>query len=211
MAHSQQREQMADDMRRLEQELRRLCRDRLDTAESKRLRVLDLACGECFEAEMLQRVLRELSAERQGAGAGKMAVDFVGADIRDREISRAAERCGKGKDGVDYRFLVKDGQKLTQDGDLSGDFDVVFVRHQNYYLGGKEWHELFEQSLEKLAPEGKLVITSYFDHEHELAKDAIQNVGGELIDDIANREARALATKGKHVDKRLAMFKRKDG
>ena len=87
---------------------------------------------------------------------------------------------------------------------------MVFVRHQNYYLGGKEWHAIFEQSLEKLAPDGKLIITSYFDHEHDLAKDAIQKVGGELIDEIANQEARSLATKGKFVDKRLAMFRRRD-
>ncbi|MDF1789320.1 MAG: class I SAM-dependent methyltransferase, partial [Verrucomicrobiales bacterium] len=135
---------------------------------------------------------------------------FIGTDIRDREIERAAERCGKGEDGVDYRFMVKDGQKLTQDADLAEGFDVVFVRHQNYYLGGKEWHAIFEQSLEKLAPDGKLIITSYFDHEHDLAKDAIQKVGGELIDEIANQEARSLATKGKFVDKRLAMFRRRD-
>ena len=42
-----------------------------------------------------------------------------------------------------------------------------------------------------------------------VGKDAIQNVGGELIDEIANQEARALASKGKFVDKRLAMFRRK--
>ncbi len=203
------RAQLAADMKRLEKQLRRLCQDRLRSADAKRLRVLDLACGECFEAEMLQRVLRQLAEENHGREQS-LDVEFVGADIREREISRAAERCGAGRQGVDYRFLVKDGQKLSQDADLEEDFDVVFVRHQNYYLGGKEWHELFEQSLDKLAPEGKLVITSYFDHEHELAKGAIEKVGGDLIEDIANREARALATKGKHVDKRLAMFRRRE-
>lgn len=211
MGQRQHRDQLAEDMQRLEKQLRGLCRDRVKALDTERLRVLDLACGECFEAEMLQRVLRQLAAEEKGAGPKDLGIDFVGADIREREIARAAERCGSGDEGVDYRFMVKNGQRLDQDADLEGDFDVVFVRHQNYYLGGKEWHELFEQSLSKLAPDGKLVITSYFDHEHELAKDAIAKVGGELIEDVANREARALATKGKHVDKRLAMFRRGGG
>lgn len=204
---SVQRQAMAEDMERLQKQLQRLCQGKLSPADAQRLRVLDLACGECFEAEMLQKVMRQIAA---GGDAKDLAVDFIGTDIRDREIELAAERCGKGEDGVDYRFMVKDGQKLTQDADLGEGFDVVFVRHQNYYLGGKEWHGIFEQSLEKLAPDGKLVITSYYDHEHELAKDAIQKVGGELIDDVANREARALASKGKFVDKRLAIFRRKD-
>lgn len=207
MADSQQRERLAVDMKRLERQLQRLCQDRLALADGKRLRVLDLACGECFEAETLSRVLRNLAAGK-GGGPDDLSVDFVGADIREREIGRAAERCGAGEEGIDYRFLVKDGQKIGQDGDLEGEFDLVFVRHQNYYLGGKEWHALFEQSLEKLAPEGKLVITSYFDHEHALATEAIENVGGKLIEEVANREARALQTPGKFVDKRLAMFRR---
>ncbi len=208
MSRAIQQAQLAQDMKRLKKQLQRLCQDRLDVADGKRLRVLDLACGECFEAEMLSKALRDLASK--DAHPLDLNVEFVGADIREAEIGRAAERCGSGPEGIDYRFLVKDGQKVAQDADLDEPFDVVFVRHQNYYLGGKEWHALFEQSLEKLAPEGKLVITSYFDHEHELAKGAIQKVGGELIDDIANREARALQTKGKHVDKRLAMFRRRE-
>ena len=210
MARSKQRQALNEDMGRLRKQLQRLCKGRLNPVAEERLRVLDLACGECFEAEMLQKVLREMAADSQAIDTGNLAVDFVGTDIRDREISRAAERCGEGEEGVDYRFMVKDGQKIAGDADLGEDFDVVFVRHQNYYLGGKEWHEIFEQSLEKLAPDGKLIITSYFDEEHELAKKAISNVGGELIDDLANREARKLASKGKFVDKRLAIFRRKD-
>ena len=195
-------EDLATDLSRLKRQLGTLCQDGLELQDPKQLRVLDLACGECFEAATLQEVLRELGGDET------LEVDFVGADIRPREIARAAERWGSGDDGVTYRFLVKDAQELAGDLDLGEAFDAVIVRHQNYYLGGKQWHAIFEQGLEKLAPKGKLVITSYFDHEHALAKKAIQNVGGELIADLANREARALRTRGKYVDKRLALFRR---
>ncbi|MGY8690817.1 MAG: class I SAM-dependent methyltransferase, partial [Verrucomicrobiales bacterium] len=146
MSHEQHRDLLSADLKRLEKQLTRLCQDRLTLTDSQRLRVLDVACGECFEAETLQRVLRKMAAEE--GRERDLAVDFIGADIRESEIARAAERCENGEDGVDYRFLVKDGQKLTRDADLAEGFDVVFVRHQNYYLGGKEWHEIFEQSLE---------------------------------------------------------------
>ncbi len=209
-SRARQRKHLATDMARLERRLRQLCRDRLTPGEKARLRVLDLACGECFEAEMLSRFLRRIAVE-EGRGPEDLQVEFVGADIREREIGRAAERCGSGIEGVDFRFLVKDGQKLRGDGEVGEDFDFVFVRHQNFYLGGQEWHRLFEESLEKLAPKGKLVITSYFDREHALATNAIQRVGGELIEDLANREARALPTEGKFVDKRLAIFRRGKG
>ena len=210
MGHSQFQRQLDEDLKRLEQQLRGLCQDQLRVSESERLKVLDLACGECFEAEMLQRVLRETAAPSNPAEGSDLQVDFVGMDIREAEIARAAERCGKLEDPVNFKFLSGDGKKLLQDSALPEAFDVVFVRHQNYYLGGKDWHDLFQRSLERLAPNGKLIITSYFDHEHELAKEAIQNVGGQLIEDVANREARALQTVGKSVDKRLALFRRQD-
>ncbi len=208
MGHAQFQRQLDSDLTRLEQHLRGLCKGQLRASESERLKVLDLACGECFEAEMLQRVLRE-SAQTDQADS-ELLVDFVGMDIREAEVARAAERCGKLDDPVNFKFLAGDGKKLLQDSALPEAFDVVFVRHQNYYLGGKDWHDLFQRSLEKLAPNGKLIITSYFDHEHELAKEAIQNVGGQLVEDVANREARALQTVGKQVDKRLALFRRQD-
>ena len=200
---------LGNDIKRLEHQLRGLCKGQLQASEAERLKVLDLACGECFEAEMLQRVLRE-SAQPAGAIDTEMKVDFVGMDIREAEIASAADRCRNVQDPVDFKFFAGDGKKLLQDSALPETFDVVFVRHQNYYLGGKEWHDLFQRSLEKLSPNGKLIITSYFDHEHELAKEAIQNVGGQLIEDVANQEARALRTAGKHVDKRLALFQRQD-
>ncbi len=205
MSHSEFKRRLATDINRLEKQLRRLCEGRLTAKERDRLRVLDVACGECFEGEMLSKLLRELSSAEGGDDVP--GVDFVGLDIREAEIARAAERVRSNhKADIDFRFLAGDGKRLLKE---SEEADVVFVRHQNYYLGGKDWHELFQQSLDKLAPDGKLIITSYFDHEHELAKDAIERVGGEIIEDLTNEEARALPTPGKCVDKRLAIFQRK--
>jgi len=207
-SHPQFQSQLSEDLKRLKARLESLCSGKLATKDMGRLRLLDLACGECFEAEMLARFMREIIDPGDKSSGKELEIDFVGMDIRETEIARARERC-RGDQKTDFQFLAKDGKQLSTAPELDGEFDVVFIRHQNYYLGGKEWHELFEKSLEKLSPDGRLIITSYFDHEHELAKKAIKQVGGSLIEDVVNQEARALSASGKYVDKRLTLFRRK--
>ena len=73
------------------------------------------------------------------------------------------------------------------------------------------WEEIFDQALNKVDSEGRLVITSYFDKEHQLALDAIQKLGGELIVTERNEESRALKdAPGKSVDRHVAVFRKKD-
>lgn len=200
--------ELAADLKRLESRLTSLCAGQVKAHVAGQLRILNLACGECHEAEMLDRLMRDLRAsETTTRGREALEVEFVGLDIREAEIARAAERCRTDR-STRFRFLAKDGKHLSSTPELAGEFDVVFVRHQNCYLGSREWQELFEKSLEKLAPNGRLIITSYFDHEHELAKAAIGGVGGQLLGEVANTEARALSVPGKFVDKRLALFRR---
>ena len=85
------------------------------------------------------------------------------------------------------------------------------MRHQNYWNGAKTWEEIFDQALGKVGDDGRLIITSYFDKEHELALEAIQRLGGELIRTEFNAETRKLITDGKSVDRHVAIFKRKKG
>ena len=68
---------------------------------------------------------------------------------------------------------------------------------------------VYDQALEKLDPEGRLVITSYFDEEHQLALDAIRKLGGELVVTERNEESRSLPTPGKSIDRHVAVFRKK--
>ena len=68
-----------------------------------------------------------------------------------------------------------------------------------------------DQALGKLDDEGRLIITSYFDKEHELALEAIQKLGGELIATERNEESRELPTPGKSIDRHVAVFRKKNG
>ncbi len=196
--------------RDLEAVRRRLAASRAPV-ERAEARVLDLACGNCREAE----VIADIAAEWKGSR--RAAAKLTGIDVRAREIADAARQFGKrrpaGEQGGDreFEFLVGDATKLPEHRELGENFDLVFLRHQNYWDGERAWEEIFDHALSKLDSEGRLVITSYFDREHRLAVEAIERLGGELICSEANPESRALATPGKSVDRHVAIFRRKGG
>ena len=163
------------------------------------LRILNLACGRCDEAETLVEVGRELTG-------GKGAVEMVGADIRIREIRQARERHAH----LPAEFLIEDASQLSRNKALGEDFGVVFLRHQNFWHGQELWKKIFDQGIAKLRPDGKLVITSYFDVEHRLALEALQKMGLEVVSNRRNRASRALNdAPGKSVDRWVAVLRRK--
>lgn len=202
-----------EDLVRLRRMLRKVAGDDVEVvrrrlAERDEARVLDIACGECREAEVLTDFLEDLK------GDPGSKVKLTGIDVRAREIANAEKKFGRrcesdGKrGGREFEFLSGDATKLKGHAELGDDFDLVFLRHQNYWNGKKTWEEIFDQALEKTGEDGRLVITSYFDKEHSLALEAIQRLGGELIRSEFNPETRELPTEGKSVDRHVAIFRR---
>ncbi len=166
------------------------------------LQILDLACGTCREAVTLVEVFRDF----EGADRD---VRLVGADIRARELAEAAVRAQRGGKRRDrFEFLTENCAKLGGHQELGRDFDVTFLRHQNYWNDQRVWQQIFEQGLEKLKDGGLMVITSYFDQEHSLALQAIQRAGAELIVTEQNELSRVLDTPGKSVDRHVAIFRK---
>jgi len=210
-----------EDLKRLRAMLRKVAgRDleavkrRLEQAAKPRpgageIRVLDIACGECREAEVLGDFVAELK------GSPEATVKLTGIDVRAREIADAARKFGKRREARDaqgrreFEFLTGDATKLGDHAELGEAFDLVFLRHQNYWNGARDWEEIFDHALAKVGDEGRLVITSYFDKEHALALEAIHKLGGELIHTEFNGETRELSTPGKSVDRHVAIFRRK--
>jgi chemotaxis methyl-accepting protein methylase len=167
------------------------------------LQILDLACGTCREAGTLVEVFRDFSGTSRD-------VRLVGADIRDRELEEAAARANTaGKAGDRFEFLTENCAKLGRHRELGRDFDVTFLRHQNYWNDKPVWQRIFEQGLEKLKDDGLLVITSYFDREHALALKALERAGAELIITEQNEATRLLDTPGKSVDRHIAILRKK--
>ena len=131
-------------------------------------------------------------------------MSLVGADIRIREILQARERHVH----LPAEFLLEDATKLKSHKALGEDFNLVLLRHQNYWNGPELWKKIFEQGLDKAGEDGLLVITSYFDREHRLALDTLKELGAELVVTKHSPLARKLATPGKSVDKHIAVLRR---
>lgn len=164
------------------------------------MRILNLACGRCDEAGTLISVGQDL------AGGGH--VEMVGADIRIREIRQAREQHAN----LPAKFLIEDATKIDQHKELGDDFNMVFLRHQNFWHGQELWKKIFDQGIAKLRPDGMLVITSYFDVEHKLALKALDALGMEVVSNKRNKASRALAdAPGKSVDRWVAVLRRKQG
>ncbi len=164
-------------------------------------RLLNLACGRADEASVLADVF------------GKKGLQLTGLDIRDREIGEAQERWKKYlPKNAEAEFLVQDCSKLDDLNTLSDDFNIAFMRHQNFWNGDTTWSKIYDQALHRLNEDGLLIITSYFDREHQLALDAIQNLGAELILTEQNHHSRSLHDVPlgvkKSVDRHVAIFRK---
>lgn len=164
------------------------------------MRILNLACGRCDEAGTLVSVGKEL------ASGGH--VEMVGADIRIREIRQAREQHAN----LPAKFLIEDATKIDQHKELGDDFNLVFLRHQNFWHGQELWKKIFDQGIAKLRPDGMLVITSYFDVEHKLALKALEALGMEVVSNKRNKASRELSdAPGKSVDRWVAVLRRRQG
>lgn len=221
-------EHIDTDMRRLQRMLDRVLKADNDTPSERPstlvdptrsdspTRILDLACGACDEAETLVDYFASLKTKAAAAsaqGAGKH-IELTGIDVRAREIADAARRFRSTRKESDdlraeFEFLNGDATKIDDHRELGENFDVVFMRHQNLWNGRRTWEEMFDKALQKLDDDGRLIITSYFDREHQLALESIQQLGGELIVSEQNETSRKLVTAGKSIDRHVAVFRKK--
>lgn len=189
---------LAQDMRRLEESLRAVVAPHMKR-HGKDLRILNLACGRCDEAETLVKVGAEMTGSPHH-------VEMVAADIRIREIRQARERFGH----LPAKFLIEDATRIDQHRELGDDFGLVFLRHQNFWHGQEVWKKIFDQGLARLDENGLLVITSYFDKEHRLAIKALRDLGMELVESRRTKGSRSLTdAPGKSVDRWVAVFRQK--
>ena len=187
---------ITQDMLALDSLLRETVAPHLQLSGKDGLRILNMACGQCDEAGTLVNFGKDHTDGN---------VSLIGADIRIREILQARENHAH----LPAEFLLEDATKLSRHKELGEDFNLVLLRHQNYWHGPELWKKIFEQGLTKVDKDGVLVITSYFDKEHQLALDALQKLGAELVLTQRNDQSRKLTFPGKSVDKHIAVLRRR--
>lgn len=171
-----------------------------DWTPPKHPKALNLACGRADETGILFEVLVGMSAP----------IFMLGLDLRGPEIDEARARwipaCAPGQE---LEFRSGDAAQIDKMQSLPL-FDFIFIRHQNFWSTVGDWKSLYAHALAALKETGVLVITSYFDKEHELASAYLQNIGAERLADLQHPYSRPLKdAPGKSVDRRLAVFRQK--
>ncbi len=170
------------------------------TVNNDSLRCLNLACGRADESGVLREILAPFAADLQ----------ISGVDIRERELDIARSRW-RSDPHTSYTFLYHDATKLHLIAELAQPCDIIVMRHQNYWNGATTWQSIYDSALQRLSPEGILVITSYFDKEHLQALQAIQQLGATLITTIQNPQSRpVLDAPNKSVDRHIAIFSKQE-
>jgi hypothetical protein len=165
-----------------------------------RRRLLNLACGRADETGVLADLF----------GKDTKQLDILGADLRAPEIEEARTRWQSAPEaGVHTRFESGDGLRILDDLGADQQFDVAFLRHQNYWNGNDLWQGMFDRSLHRLTEDGMLVITSYFDIEHQQACAALKRLGAIQVANYRNPDSRLISAKHqKSVDRHIAIFRK---
>lgn len=159
--------------------------------------VLNLACGRADETGAL---FQTLAPVRVGF--------YLGIDLLPGDVAEAKTRWRPSDPSTHVEFKAGDASR-TDRMKLLPPFDLVFIRHQNFWHDGPQWDHLLENALNSLKPNGVLAFTSYFDREHALALASLKTCGAELLANIRHAASRPLDdAPGKSVDRHLAIVSR---
>ena len=183
-----------DDVRRLGALLREVLPD-AGVRKSGKLAVLNLACGRADETGELAKAL-----------APAQIGFYLGIDLRADAIAEAAARWELPGGEIDFRegnaAMIGRSEGLPE-------FDVVFIRHQNYWHNPMIWEGVLDEALGALKEDGHLVCTSYFDFEHELLLASMREKCVRLLTNVRHQFSRPLPDEdGKSVDRWVAVFEK---
>ena len=166
-----------------------------DTRFSGKLAVLNLACGRADETGVLAASLAPAEIRF-----------YLGMDLRADAVAEAGNRWELPGGEIDFR----EGNAATI-GRMDGlpEFDLVFIRHQNYWHDAMVWEGILDEALAALKDGGHLVCTSYFDLEHELFVASMRRRGAEILANVRHTFSRDLPDAvGKSVDRWMAVFRK---
>lgn len=155
-----------------------------DWKKLESIRVMSVGCGRLREAFAVHAALRDVPYSELSHGLKLWGVEI------DPEISADTSRLYKEVAGIEV--LHGDGSKLNELKSLPEKFELIYFRHQNISDRDSNWMGMFEAALERLAPGGRLLITSFSAGEHRLALQCLDSLGAVKEVSHQNRQGRLL-------------------
>jgi hypothetical protein len=131
---------------------------------------------------------------------------YLGIDIRADAIEEAARRWKSNH--CEVYFMEGNAAMLGRIKSLP-EFDLVFIRHQNYWHEPMVWEGILDESLLAMKSNGVLVCTSYFDLEHDLFLASMRERDAKLLLNVRNSKSRNLPdAEGKSVDRWIGIWRK---
>ena len=160
-----------------------------------KIAVLNLACGRADETGVLAEALRP-------AEIGF----YLGVDLRAVDVQEAKRRWEL--PGGEIDFLEGNAAAVGRMEELP-EFDLVFIRHQNYWTDPMVWEGILDEVFAALKEGGIFATTSYFDLEHELMLASVRTRQADVLANVRNTESRELPDAvGKSVDRWVGIFRK---
>ncbi len=181
--------------------------------QNRQTLILDVGCGRCEEGIVL-------SAYFGGGEYGFPSenVKLIGIDIKKEDIEKAifshqrpdfSEQVTKYVLPPNFEFIHGDATKLDQYPQIPDQVDVIVIRHQQISANEKVWMEIFQKSLEKLSPNGIMILTSFSDIEHKMLMEKLKELDVEVVVNERNPFAKPTKHKEVSIDRNIAIVKRK--
>ena len=167
----------------------------LDLNFDNKISVLNLACGRADETGVLVHALSPACVRF-----------YLGIDLRADAIQEATRRWRS--TDCEIHFMEGNAATLGRMKTLP-EFDLVFIRHQNYWHEPMVWEGILDEALIAMKSNGVLVCTSYFDLEHDLFLASMHERDAKLLLNVRNSKSRNLPdAEGKSVDRWLGIWRK---
>lgn len=158
-----------------------------------KLAVLNLACGRADETGALAAAL-----------APAEIAFYLGMDLRSDAIAEARLRWELPGGEIDFR---EGNAAMIGRMEALPEFDIVFIRHQNYWHEPMVWEGILDEAPPSLSAARALICTSYFDLEHEFLAASMRERGARPLANLRNPASRPLAdAEGKSVDRWVGVW-----
>jgi len=181
--------------------------------QDRQTQILDVGCGKCEEGIVL-------SAYFGGGefGSASNNAKLIGIDIKKEDIDRAisnhqlpdfSERITKYVLPSNFEFIHGDATKLDQYPQTPDQVDVIVIRHQQISDNEQVWVKIFQEALNRLSPNGIMILTSFSDVEHKMLMEKLNALDVEILVDEANPYTKPTQHKEVSIDRNITIIKRK--
>ncbi|HVA96205.1 MAG TPA: class I SAM-dependent methyltransferase [Candidatus Acidoferrales bacterium] len=142
--------------------------------------ILDIGCGICEEAPVLNAFF--------GGNEYNVVTDsvqLIGVDNDLEQIDYARRYHG----AQPYEFYHGDARNLDEIPQVPSLVDGVVIRHEQIGTDQEAWTSIYENAYARLRDGGIMIITSFFDSEHQKTVAALESMGCKVVLDKRNSDS----------------------